>query len=49
MILSTVVGKNLVPTLATRETVGPLSNDPIMSGRLTQSFRNLEHQIMSII
>ena len=49
MILSTVVGKNLVPILATRETEGPLSNDPIMSGRLIQSFRHLQCQNLSII
>ena len=30
------------------EAVVPLSNDPIMSKRLIQSFRHLEHQNMSI-
>ena len=27
----------------------PLANDPIMSGRVIQSLRNLEHQNLSII
>ena len=31
------------------EEVVPLSNDPIMSKRLIQSFRHLEHQNLSII
>ena len=38
----------LVLFLATREAVALLANDPIMSGTLIQSFRNLEHQNPSI-
>ena len=39
----------LIIFLATRELVAPLANDPIMSGRLIQSFRHLELQKPSII
>ena len=37
----------LVPFLATKEAVALLANDPIMAGRLIQSFRHLKHQILS--
>ena len=36
------------PFLATSEAVAPLSNDPIMSGKLRESFRHLEQQNLSI-
>ena len=35
--------------LATREVVGPLANDPIISGRLIRLLRHIEHQNPSII
>ena len=37
----------LVPFLATKETLAPLANDPIMSRRLIWLFRNLKHQNLS--
>ena len=45
---STVVEKNLVPFLVTKEALAPLANDPIMLGRSEQSFRHLECQNLAI-
>ena len=39
----------LVPFLATKEAVPPLTNDPILWGRSIQSFRHLENQNPSIM
>ena len=39
----------LVPFLATKEALAPLTNVPIMSGRSIRSFRHLEHQNPSIL
>ena len=38
---------SLVPILATMEALVPLANNPIMLGRLLQSFRHLKHQNLS--
>ena len=39
----------LVPFLATKETLVPLANDPIMYKRLIRSFKHLECQNLSIL
>ena len=46
MILSTII---LVPFFATKETLAPLANDPIIQKRSIRSFRHLECQNPSII
>ena len=38
---------SLDPFLAAKKAVGPLTNDPIMLGRLIWSFRHLKHQNLS--
>ena len=43
------VARSLVPILATKETLAPLTNDPIMWKRLIESFRHLGCQNLSII
>ena len=49
MILYTVDEYFLVPFLATKETLAPLANDPILLGRSIWSFRHLDCQNPSII
>ena len=44
-----MVENKLFPFMATWEVLAPLTNDPIMSGRLIWSFRHFEHNSPSII
>ena len=39
--------RSLVPILDTVVAMAPLANDPIMLGRLLQSFKHLKHQNLS--
>ena len=41
------MARSLVPILAIRETLAPLTNEPIMSERLIWLFKYLKHQNLS--